>query len=56
MSIWHNIRKVCENLKYVAIKFAQANLQKCIIWPKKMGREAMNGNKLVLKLEFGQGN
>jgi len=43
-------------LKYVAIKFAQETLPKCIIWPKKMGREDKNGIKLVLKLEFGQGN
>jgi hypothetical protein len=23
------------DLKYVSIKFAQVDLQKCIIWPKK---------------------
>jgi hypothetical protein len=25
--------KICRNLKYVSIKFAQTNLHKCIIWP-----------------------
>jgi hypothetical protein len=27
---------VCRNLKYVCIKFAQVDLQKCITWPKKI--------------------
>ncbi len=27
---------VCRNLKYVSIKFAQVDLQKCINWPKKI--------------------
>jgi hypothetical protein len=27
--------KVFKNFKYVFIKFTQANLQKCITWPKK---------------------
>jgi hypothetical protein len=26
---------VCRNIKYVFIKFAQTNMQKCITWPKK---------------------
>ncbi len=31
-------QKVCKNLKHVFIKFTQANLQKCITWPKKFGK------------------
>jgi len=27
--------KVCKDLKYISIKFAQIDLQKCIIWLKK---------------------
>jgi hypothetical protein len=30
--------KVCKNIRYVFIKSTQANLQKCIIWPKKIGK------------------
>jgi hypothetical protein len=26
---------VCKDLKHVSVKSTQANLQKCIIWPKK---------------------
>jgi len=40
MSTWHNKWNVCRNLKYVSIKFAQVDLQKCINWPKKMGAKA----------------
>jgi hypothetical protein len=28
--------KVCINLKFVSIKFAQSNLQKCITWLKEI--------------------
>ncbi len=27
--------KVCKDLRYVSIKFVEADLQKCITWPKK---------------------
>jgi len=30
--------KVCKDLQYVLIKFAQGNLQKCIIWPIFFGK------------------
>ncbi len=30
--------KVCINLRYVSIKANQANLQKCMIWPKFFGK------------------
>ncbi len=39
-------------MKYVFIEYAQANLQKCIIWPKNLGKENMIRIKHVLKLEF----
>ncbi len=30
--------KVCKNIRYVFIKATQANLQKCITWPKTFGK------------------
>jgi hypothetical protein len=36
---------VCKDLKYVSIKFAQANLQKCITWFKKFGKGRQEWNK-----------
>ncbi len=48
--------KICKNLEYVFIKFAQANLQKCLTWPKKFGKGRQEWNKALLKLEFGQEN
>jgi hypothetical protein len=36
---------VCRNLKYVSIKFAQVDLQKCINWPKKFGKPRQDWNK-----------
>jgi hypothetical protein len=48
--------KVYRNLKYVSVKFAQANLQKCITWPNKSGKGNMNGIRFVLKLEFNPKN
>jgi hypothetical protein len=42
--------KVCKELKYVFIKSVQANLQKCIIWPKKSRKGRQNGTRLVLRL------
>jgi len=54
MLIWHCKKKVCKDLKYVSIKFVQANLQKCITWFKKFKREGKNGTRFVLKLAFAQ--
>jgi hypothetical protein len=33
--------KICKNLKYFFVKFAQIDLQKCITWPKisRKGRQ-----------------
>ncbi len=42
--------KACKNLKYVCIKFAEVDLQKCITWPKKFGKVIKNGTKFTLKL------
>jgi hypothetical protein len=39
--------KVYRGLKHVFIKFAQVDLQKCIIWPKKFGKENKNGIRLA---------
>jgi hypothetical protein len=52
MSIWHINEKVCRNLKYVFIKFAQSHSQKCksVLFPKNMGKESNSGTKNVLKL------
>jgi hypothetical protein len=41
--------KVCSNLKYVSIKSAQANLQKCINWLKKSGKGKQEWNKACLE-------
>jgi hypothetical protein len=41
--------KVCTDLKYVSINFAQANLQKCIIWLKKFGKGTQEWNKACLE-------
>ncbi len=32
---WDNRRKKLQIFKYVSIKLAQFDLQKCITWPKK---------------------
>jgi hypothetical protein len=50
---WDNRRKNLQNLRYVSIKSAQFDLQKCIIWPiflKKKGN--MNGISFALILDF----
>ncbi len=52
ISIWHYKGKVFKNLKYVSIKYAQANLQKCITCLSSLGKKYMNGIRFVLKLEF----
>jgi len=44
-------KKVCKNLKYVSIKFAQAPICKSAsLGPKKFWKEDKNGIKLVLKI------
>jgi hypothetical protein len=48
--------KVCRNLKYISIKFAQVDIQKCITWPKNLGRVGMSGKKLLTKLVYTQRN
>jgi len=40
---------VCKDLKYVSIKFAQVNLQKCIIWPKKSRKGRQEWNKVCVE-------
>jgi hypothetical protein len=37
--------KECWNLKYVSIKFVQIYLQKCLTWPKKVGKCRQEWNK-----------
>jgi hypothetical protein len=44
--------KVCRNLKYVFIKFAQANLQKCITWLKKSKKGIHEWNKACVEIEI----
>jgi hypothetical protein len=48
--------KVCKGLKYVFIKVAQGDLQKCITWPKKLRKVGKNGKMHVLIKVFPQGN
>ncbi len=47
---------MCKDLKYVFIKSTQANLQKCITWPKKLGKGRHDGTKVVLKPTFAPKN
>jgi hypothetical protein len=42
-------KKVCKDLKYVSIKYAQVNLQKCIIWLKKSGKARQEWNKACVE-------
>jgi len=44
-----NDEKVCKGFKYVSIKFAHANLQKCIIWPKKFDEGQSKWNKACIE-------
>jgi hypothetical protein len=30
--------KVCKNLQFISINSNQSNLQKCITWPKNLGK------------------
>jgi hypothetical protein len=45
---------VCKDLKYVSINFAQIDLQKCIIWPKKFGKGRKVWNKVSVEMAFTQ--
>jgi len=40
---------MCKDLKYVSIKSTQANLQKCIIWPKKSRKRRQEWNKACVE-------
>ncbi len=42
-------KKVCRNLNYVSIMSTQADLQKCIIWFKKYGKDRHEWNKACLE-------
>jgi hypothetical protein len=42
--------KNCKNLKYVFIKFAQIDLQKCITWPKKSWKGKHEWNEACLEI------
>jgi len=44
--------KVCRNLKFVSIKFAQSHLQKCITWLKFFGKGGQEINKACSKSNF----
>jgi hypothetical protein len=48
--------KVCRNMKYVFIEYAQANLQKCIIWPKIFGKGKTWVDKTCVEVEIHLGN
>jgi hypothetical protein len=48
--------KVCKNLKYVSIKFAQAYLHKCITWPNKSGKDHQEWNKICIEVGLKQPN
>lgn len=38
----------CKNLKFISIKFAQSDLQKCITWRKNFGNNKQGWNKACL--------
>jgi len=42
--------KVCKDLWYVLIKYAQGDLQKCIIWPKKSRKARQEWEKARVNL------
>jgi hypothetical protein len=42
-------KNICNNLKFVLIKFAQSDLQKCITWPKFFGKGRQEWNKACSK-------
>jgi hypothetical protein len=37
--------KVCKNMRFMSIKNAQSNIQKCITWLKKFGKGKQEWNK-----------
>ncbi len=37
--------KVCRNFKFISIKSTNSYLQKCITWPKKLGKGRQEWNK-----------
>lgn len=41
--------RVCKNMKYISIKFVQAFLRKCIIWPKKFEKGRHEWNEACVK-------
>ncbi len=41
--------KAYKNLKYVSIKSTSVNLQKCITWPKKLGKDHQEWNKACIE-------
>ncbi len=45
---------MCKDLKYVSIKFAQADLQKCITWRKKSGKGRHEWNKACVETNIHQ--
>jgi hypothetical protein len=47
---------MCKNMKYVFIEYAQANLQKNIIWPKKIGKGKHEWNKACVEVGIHVGN
>jgi hypothetical protein len=42
----------CKGLKYVFVKTAQSNLQKCITWLKKSGKGRQEWNKAYANLNI----
>jgi hypothetical protein len=48
--------KLCKNLIFVLIKFAQSNLYKCITWLNVLGKANKNGISLMQILIFTQEN
>jgi hypothetical protein len=43
---------VCENLKYLSIKFAQTYMQKCITWPKKSENCSQEWDKACVEVVY----
>jgi hypothetical protein len=44
------MKEVSKNLKYVSIKFAKVDLQKCITWPKKLGEGHQEWNIFYIEV------
>jgi hypothetical protein len=42
--------KMCRNIRYVSIKATQANLQKCITSPKKIGTSRQEWTKAYIEI------